>query len=698
MIRIENKYIALELDEITGDWLSLGYAGNEEPLVLIRQEPAFEVMIEGKPFFSGHVKRIKEYKIADDRNRLSITYERSGLRITHVVELGDSFPVLRQRVQIECFDGGLRKLTGVDYYLNGFVLGRPEDCFVQAPGQYVPPDSSYVEMAKLALDRTVSEPLPDYPQGWLEPAPDQTTGLIALENTVLGRTVSVWLYSDKATTFPTLDGDGTYINAAHKHQLCTWLKPGAQIVSETHNILFTTGTYYEHLGVYKKYAYGTHVSESQTPRWFSNARLLQLDPRPVVHWQKKLEQYRDMGFNTLYLLPVWKNSGNPYSLVDHYQLDVDKEGREQERAMYPEGICRLWDNNPFSVGTEAELKAFVNKAHALDFKVLFDFIPQGFCAKSKFVQEHNDWFVKDELERPFGSHGWGPKPGEPADNSTYSMDWSNPEYQEYIIKWAVWNVQTFDIDGFRTDAMHWKEPNFSLKNPRAPWETMFGGVRLSEKLRLALKRIKPDIVLMGEVWGPIFKDGHDATYENGWYLKHINEGWLRGNPVIAGAQWVKHLLALKMARPDGFLKMMFSCNHDSHQLAELAAHSPFGNTVSFMHMFSEGMPFIWHEELEGREDFFKGLLHKRRELEGYTCNYTAQPEREELFTAIWTKENYPSYLAIANPSEQIVRSVISSSMQTSNPEVVFGNLERLEPENDRIIVEIAAAGYAIVRL
>jgi hypothetical protein len=675
VIELKSPFVVAAFDEETGDWASLQSAGEDSHSLLGRVGPAFDLVVEGEPFFGSARRRVRHAELGRDGLVGRLVFEREGLRITHEVELAQDAPCLRQRVRIDVL-GGMRRLAAVHYFVPGLALGDPAHCLVQAPGQVIPPDSPYTAIARTPLDCSTSQPRQSYPDGWLEPAPDQTPGMVVIENPHQGRAASIWHYSEVATAFPTIDGDGEYVSVSHHHQLAAWLRPGDAHTSGDHSIMLSTGTLEEHLAAFRAQAYGARlVSRARTSGKLSTARLLQIDPRPISEWTRRLPDIAELGFTLLYLMPVWSNQGNYYALLDHYAIDP-------------------------RVGGEAELRAFVEEAHAHGLRVLFDFIPQGIGVRSPFVEEHPDWLVRDEVGRPFASHGWGPPAGAPATEGTYSLDWGDPEYRRYAVDWALWNVERFGIDGFRTDALHWKEPNFHPENPRPAYETMFGGVRLGEELRAALDRVRPDAILLGEVWGPIFQRSHDATYENGWLLAHVNAAWLRGEPRMSGAQWARHLADSRDAQPSGSLRAIFTANHDSDDVAQLARKSPLGDAVSFMHAFSDGFPFVWHRELAGREEFFRGLLRHRARLAGYVCSHrAARPDAAELFTAYWTRETAPAVLAVANPSLSPVASAIQLPDTPASPTPLLGSgWAHITSVPRGLSLELSPGGYALVRL
>lgn len=689
----KTAYYTIEFDENTGKCLGLSFPEEGERPVLKENELLFDVKVDGRLLLKeGSVKTVSS---GEDNLGFHFLYETAGLKIAYEVTFDTGSPVIRQGVTVSCIKGSKRRLMEVHYKLPGFLAGEKKDCRVWIPGNPIKPEVLYEELAKVSLDRDESEPLPSYPSGWLEQCPDQSNGLITLENKARGQYVSAWFYSEKSPAFPVIDGKGGYLHGAYHHQTAMWLREGDSFESGEMNLLLTEGTLGEHLAAYRKeyYREGTKTIPVREKEWFKQARLLQINPRPVKLWTKRLKEIEELGFNLLYLLPVWENINNPYSMVDHYTIDgkITKEPKSLDDIRESE-----WNQGHYSVGTEEELKEFIHRAHELGMKVIFDLIPQGIWSESPFAKAHEDWLVKDEFNRPGCSHGWGPRAGEPTADGTYSLDWGNPDYRKFALDWAVYHVKKYDIDGYRTDAMHWKEPNWGSCNPREAWETYYGGVVLAEELRRALDEIKPEGVLIGEVWGPIFHAGHDATYENGWMLKYINEGWLSGKEVLKGHEWQMHLKRLKEIRPEGAKKMLFTCNHDSPELAELARSSNTAEAVSFLHMFSNGLPFIWWGELKGREEFFRSLLKERKALEGYYCDLSLLPSSDELFTALFIKEGKEPVLAISNPSPHTVYAEVP--VGCTGIKFLLNSLEEAEIEEGTLKVKINSGGYGLLRL
>jgi len=679
-VTIRSDHLAAQFEEATGEWFSLQTA--DGTCLLEGMGAPYEVYIEGRPlpwsaYVEGRRHLVASREVYDEGRSVRFVFECEGIRVTHRVELDADDPVMRQSVRVECTAGeSARRLTGVDYIVPGFVCGDRSDCLLQLPGQHIPPDTPYAEVAAKPLGRECDEPLPRYPNhGWLQSAPDETSGLVAIQNAEASLVASAWQYAEDANVFPTLDGDGERITVAHRHKIGAWLRPGDVVDSDGWSLLVTPGSLAAHLEAFRRLAYGDRLAQAgDPPSWVDDVRLLQLPPYPLSQWTPQLDAIASMGFNVVYLNPVW--DGHWYRMRDHFKIAE-------------------------AVGTGAELKAFVGACHERGIKVLFDYIPQGIDCESPFVDEHPAWLVRDEFDRPFGSHGWGSRPGAPR-RDTWSMDWGNPEYREYAVAWAVWNVTEFDIDGYRTDAMHWKEPNWSPANPRPAWHTTLGGVKLGEEVRAALHAVKPETFLLGEVWGPVFQRGHDATYDNGWLLQMVNTGWLKGKPFFTARQWMRYLELNTAARPEGARFASFTANHDLRPLAELADASPMRDAVSFVHVFSGGLPFVMWLEFPGREEFWTRLLAERAKLSGMRATTAGIVTGDKhLFATLWRGAER-RVLAIANlAANPTATHVTVDGESLSGARALIGSDGARTTEGDEISslgVELPVGGYVLVEL
>ena len=545
-------------------------------------------------------------------------------------------------------------LTSIDHHFPAFGAALPGPKRLQVPGDFVRPDTPYESARGVPLNATASEPLPSHPDGWLDHAPDQGMGLVIVEN---GTTcLSAWHFDDqRAPAFTTLDGTGEAVDLCFRHKLCARLAPGERLEAEGPSLLVGDAGFGEHLAAFRRLAYAG-LATAEAPDWARGLALLQIDARPIAGWTARLPRIAAMGFTGVYCMPVWENQGgNHYALAHHRRIDP-------------------------AVGTEAELSAFVDEAHAWGIRVLFDFIPQGTGDRSDLAREHPDWLVRDERGRPFGSHGWGPGPGEPPTGHTLSLDWGREDVQRFLLEWARWNVETFGIDGFRTDALHWKEPNLGPGNEAPPGRTTFGGLRLGERLA---EELGPDKLLLGELPGPAFARSHAATYENSWVLGPLNAAWLKGEPLWTAQEWCRWKRTSQAAAPAGLLRASFSSSHDLMDVAAAARQSPVADALAFAHAFSGGdtpgggVVFVCWAELDwdaidrgddGRSAFFTDLLRRRAALGDATCSFEpdAVSGSEHLFCATWHAADGDRF-ALANLSVRGLTATVRGLGEVSLP-------------------------------
>ncbi len=141
--------------------------------------------------------------------------------------------------------------------------------------------------------------------------------------------------------------------------------------------------------------------------------------------KKDLERIKDLGVDTIYFLPfheIGKKSrkgtlGSPYSIRDYYSIDRN-------------------------LGTSIELKELLSRAHELGLKVVMDIVVSHMSRDSVLLENHPDWFYKDqngELANKIGD--W---------TDICDFNWNSEGLADYIVEvlkyWA-----NFGFDGFRCD-------------------------------------------------------------------------------------------------------------------------------------------------------------------------------------------------------------------------------------------------------
>lgn len=178
----------------------------------------------------------------------------------------------------------------------------------------------------------------------------------------------------------------------------------------------------------------------------------------------KLPYLQDLGINAIYLTPIFKSvSNHKYDISDYYEIDK-----------------HFGDKNDF--------REFVNEAHSKGIRVVLDAV-FNHCSedleqfkdvvKNGKASPYYDWFIINN-ERPLQYECFATCEYMPKFNT------SNPDVRKFLISIATYWIKEFDIDGWRLDV--------SDEVSHAFWRSF----------RNAVKRAKPDCVLIGENW-------HDAN-------------------------------------------------------------------------------------------------------------------------------------------------------------------------------------------
>ncbi len=267
------------------------------------------------------------------------------------------------------------------------------------------------------------------------------------------------------------------------------------------------------------------------PSFLHGSVMYQLFPRMFTREgtinaaRKMLPHIKSLGVDIIYMCPVFLSDD-----------DKDKNfwsGRQKASKLgNPKNPYRIKDF--FSIdpeyGRPRDLKAFVNEAHALGMKVMFDLVYFHCGPKAVFLEEHPDFIVRN------------------ADGSPMIGDWKFPELnianqklREYLYSNMVWLLKEFNVDGFRCDVADMLPVDF--------WEEAYKRVTA----------VKPDCFLMCEgLRGDDQHSAFDLSY--GFYTQ-----WAIGNMLRAQKPATEIRIAWKKERidyPKGFHWMRCFDNHD----------------------------------------------------------------------------------------------------------------------------------------
>ncbi|MBR3076906.1 MAG: alpha-glucosidase C-terminal domain-containing protein [Oscillospiraceae bacterium] len=216
-------------------------------------------------------------------------------------------------------------------------------------------------------------------------------------------------------------------------------------------------SWYQNAVIYHIYPLGLTGAPMQNPGAEPVRRLASLYP-----W---VDHLAGLGFNALYIGPLFESVGHGYETTDYRKLD-----------------SRL--------GTNEDLRAFVSYCHGKGVRVILDAVfnhtGREFFAFRDLLEKretspYRDWYRNVNFRSDNGYHDglsyetWG------GYELLAKLNLQNPEVVRYHLDTVRFWVEQFDIDGLRLDAADVLDFGFM------------------QALRQLADRIKPEFWLMGEV-------------------------------------------------------------------------------------------------------------------------------------------------------------------------------------------------------
>lgn len=222
--------------------------------------------------------------------------------------------------------------------------------------------------------------------------------------------------------------------------------------------------------------------DMENPAWIETAVVYGIVPflfgNPAfAAIRERLEELVDLGINAIWLGPINVHPADDYgyAVEDYFGLDP-------------------------AYGTEADFRDLVQAAHEVGVRVLMDFVPNH-------TSNTHPYFL--DAQRGPESPYWDFYDRDAEGNYTYYFEWSNlpnlnydnPEVRQMMLEAFSYWVREFDVDGFRVDVV---------------WGVRERYPEFWPEWRRALKRIKPDLMLLAEATARepyYFDNGFDVAYD-----------------------------------------------------------------------------------------------------------------------------------------------------------------------------------------
>ncbi|WP_236587983.1 alpha-amylase family glycosyl hydrolase [Marivirga aurantiaca] len=409
---------------------------------------------------------------------------------------------------------------------------------------------------------------------------------------------------------------------------------------------------------------------------------------------QKLDYLQDLGINAIWLMPVMPSpSYHKYDVTDY-------------KAIHPD------------YGTIDDFKQFVEEAHKRNIKVIIDMIINHTSSEHPWFQqaaadtnspyrEYYVWADKDSIadeiakkeitqdsdnirqwhavdEDEDAEHYYGFFYGGMPD-----LNFDSEKVRNEIVEIGRFWLDELKVDGFRLDAAKHIFPDERIKDSYEWWQYY----------RDEMRKIKPDVYLVGEVWAPAsvvkeFAKGFPALF-NFDLAGSIQQSVMQGKHVAAtidGPTWVnlenenlvdrliEQRKMLLTVSPD-YHDAIFLSNHDQNRvLSNFKGNSDKAKLAASILLTLPGSPYIYYgEEI--------GMLGKKPD-EHIREPFLWESNKQDSLRTEWIKAKFSTHakvkpLSIQKSDNHSIYHHYKRmiALRNSQPALVKGEIDRLEIEN-----------------
>jgi glycosidase len=303
----------------------------------------------------------------------------------------------------------------------------------------------------------------------------------------------------------------------------------------------------------------------------------------------KLDYLKGLGVQGLWLLPVHPSpTYHKYDVSDFYGIHPD-------------------------YGSLSDYKNLVKEAHKRGMVVLLDLVVNHTSNRIKWFEEavrnptgkYRNYYiwsdnVADFESEPYRWHAVRDASGKKLDGPKYygffwwempDLNFDNPEVRQEVHKIAAFWLKEAGIDGFRLDAAKYIYPE-SQQDKTIKWWQEF---------RLEASRIRKDVIIVGEVWGPgkeiapYLKDAMTSCF-NMQLADSIRTSLKEEKDhYILQTWWQIHDTYVK-TNP-GWEDAIFLSNHDINRImTDIGPRTEKGKVAASLLLTLPGNPFIYYGE------------------------------------------------------------------------------------------------------
>ena len=305
----------------------------------------------------------------------------------------------------------------------------------------------------------------------------------------------------------------------------------------------------------------------KNPEWSYSAILYEMNIRQFTTEgtfraaSERLPFLRSIGVDAIWLMPIYP---------------IGEEDRKGSLGSYY-SIRDYKGVNP-EFGSEADLRDFITKAHALGIKILFDWVANHTARDARWISERPvDWYERDSEGRAKVPWDW---------SDTAKLNYANREVWRGQIDAMRYWVEQFGIDGFRCDM------------------AMLVPIEFWQEASAELHTIKSDIFMLAEAEEDnLFEGAFNMSYQ--WNIHHIMCDIAKGARRVWDMRNAMH--AERQRYPREAMRLSFTSNHDENSWSG-SEQSRFGRALEVMTAMTfltpSTMPLIYTGQEVGYDHSF----------------------------------------------------------------------------------------------
>ena len=305
----------------------------------------------------------------------------------------------------------------------------------------------------------------------------------------------------------------------------------------------------------------------KNPEWSYSAILYEMNIRQFTTEgtfraaSERLPFLRSIGIDAIWLMPIYP---------------IGEEDRKGSLGSYY-SIRDYQGVNP-EFGSEADLRDFITKAHALGIKILFDWVANHTARDARWISERPlDWYERDQEGRAKVPWDW---------SDTAKLNYANREVWRGQIDAMRYWVEQFGIDGFRCDM------------------AMLVPIEFWQEASAELHAIKSDIFMLAEAEEDnLFEGAFNMSYQ--WNIHHIMCDIAKGARRVWDLRNAMH--AERQRYPREAMRLSFTSNHDENSWSG-SEQSRFGRALEVMtamtFLMPSTMPLIYTGQEVGYDHSF----------------------------------------------------------------------------------------------